>query len=171
MIARFLKDKGIREFAEAGAALRQEFPEVAIRLVGWLDRSPDAIDQEELDRIERCGVENLGELVDVRPALAACSVYVLPSYREGTPRSVLEAMAMARPIITTDAPGCRETVVDGINGFLVAPRNASALLAAMRRFVDRPDLLKPMGAQSRRLAESKFAVQATNRVLLDYARL
>lgn len=171
MIARFLKDKGIREFAEAGAQLKREHPAVQLRLVGWLDRSPDAIDAAELQRIEDRGIENLGELADVRPAIAACSVYVLPSYREGTPRSVLEAMAMGRAIVTTDAPGCRETVIDGVNGFLVPPRDAAALLVALRKFVDRPALAAEMGAASRRMAEEKFAVEAVNQVMLDYAAL
>jgi glycosyltransferase involved in cell wall biosynthesis len=171
MIARFLKDKGIREFAEAGAQLKREHPAVQVRLVGWLDRSPDAIDAAELQRIEDRGIENLGELADVRPAIAACSVYVLPSYREGTPRSVLEAMAMGRAIVTTDAPGCRETVIDGVNGFLVPPRDAAALLVALRKFVDRPALAAEMGAASRRMAEEKFAVEAVNQVMLDYAAL
>jgi len=171
MIARFLKDKGIREFAEAGAQLKREHPAVQVRLVGWLDRSPDAIDAAELQRIEDRGIENLGELADVRPAIAACSVYVLPSYREGMPRSVLEAMAMGRAIVTTDAPGCRETVIDGVNGFLVPPRDAAALLVALRKFVDRPALAAEMGAASRRMAEEKFAVEAVNQVMLDYAAL
>jgi glycosyltransferase involved in cell wall biosynthesis len=171
MIARFLKDKGIREFGEAARRLKQDYPEVRVALAGWLDNSPDAISRAELDSILAGGVELLGKLDDVRPAIAQCSTYVLPSYREGTPRSVLEAMAMARPVITTDAPGCRETVIDGENGFLVAPRCARSLYQAMRRFVEAPELASKMGARSREIAVDKYDVDQVNRELLHYAGL
>jgi len=140
-------------------------------LVGDLDPSPDSLDRHELDELIRCGVDYLGHVADVRPAIASCSVYVLPSYREGTPRSVLEAMAMGRAIITTDAPGCRETVREGENGLLVPPRDADSLFDAMMRFVDEPDLARTMGAASRRLAEAKYDVRQVNADLLRYARL
>ena len=120
LIGRLLGDKGLREYAQAAQRVKATYPEAVFRLVGWIDDNPDAITQRELDQWVYSGVlEFLGRLDDVRPAIADCSVYVLPSYREGTPRTVLEAMAMGRPVITTDAPGCRETVVDGDNGFLV----------------------------------------------------
>ena len=167
MIARFLRDKGIGEFGTAAARLKAEFPQVRIRLAGWLDESPDAIGRDELDAILAGGVENLGLLADVRPAIAQAGVYVLPSYREGTPRTVLEAMAMGRAVITTDAPGCRETVVDGENGLLVPPRDADALYRAMRRFVEEPGLARTMGVASLRLVREKFDVQAVNAAILQ----
>jgi glycosyltransferase involved in cell wall biosynthesis len=166
MISRFLRDKGIREFGEAARRIKAEHPEAVIRLAGWRDESPDSISEEELAAIEAAGVENIGQLADVRPAIAHCGVYVLPSYREGTPRSVLEAMAMGRAILTTDAPGCRETVVEGSNGFMVPPRDAEALYRGMKRFISDPGLCGPMGAASRRLAESRFDVAAVNRALI-----
>ena len=171
MIARFLKDKGVREFGAAAEQLRKEHPDIPVRLVGWLDQSPDAIDQAELDRIDAAGVELVGKLEDVRPAIAACSVYVLPSYREGTPRSVLEAMAMGRAIVTTDAPGCRETVVDGENGFLVPPRDAQSLYRAMKRFADEPGLALEMGRRSREIAEAKYDSEKVTGELLRHAGL
>lgn len=171
MIARLLGDKGIGEFAAAAARLKAEHPEVTVALVGYLDPSPDSIGQDELDRIIASGVEFLGKLEDVRPAIAACSVYVLPSYREGTPRSVLEAMAMGRAIITTDAPGCRETVQHEVNGLLVPPRDAEALYQAMARLVREPELIAPMGAQSRRIAEERYDVRKVNADLMRYAGL
>lgn len=116
MIARFLKGKGIREYGEAAKKLKQSHPQVRIALAGWMDHSPDSISPAELGSIVASGVQLIGKLDDVRQAISSAAVYVLPSYREGTPRSVLEAMAMARAIITTDAPGCRETVVHGQNG-------------------------------------------------------
>jgi glycosyltransferase involved in cell wall biosynthesis len=171
MIARLLGDKGVREFALAASRLKAVHPAVRIRLVGYLDPSPDSIGQAELDAIIGSGVEFLGKLDDVRPAIAACSVYVLPSYREGTPRSVLEAMAMGRAVITTDAPGCRETVVDGENGFLVLPRDADALFEAMLRFVDAPQLAGAMGSVSRRMAEERYDVHKVNADIIAHAGL
>ncbi|HJR82832.1 MAG TPA: glycosyltransferase family 4 protein [Sphingomicrobium sp.] len=171
MIARLLKDKGIREFAMAAKRIRADHPEVPIALVGRLDPSPDSLTSAELDDLLHHGIEFKGELSDVRPAISGCSVYVLPSYREGTPRSVLEAMAMGRAIVTTDAPGCRETVVDGKNGLLVPPRDAGALHDAMLRFVREPGLAGDMGRASRRLAEEKFDVRTVNSSLLGIAGL
>jgi glycosyltransferase involved in cell wall biosynthesis len=113
----------------------------------------------------------LGRLDDVRPALSDCSVYVLPSYREGTPRSVLEAMAVGRAIITTDAPGCRETVIDGVNGLLVPPRDADALYEAMLRFVAEPALAAAMGEQSRRIAEKRYDARKVSADMLRHIGL
>jgi glycosyltransferase involved in cell wall biosynthesis len=169
MIARLLGDKGIREYAAAAKAIKAKYPDVPLRLVGYLDDSKDSIDQAELDTIVASGVEFLGRLDDVRPTIAESSVYVLPSYREGTPRSVLEAMAMARAIVTTDAPGCRETVVDGENGFLVPPRDPGALAKAMERFIADPLLARRMGEASRRLAETKYDVRAVNAEIMRHA--
>lgn len=171
MIARLLKDKGIREFAEAAMRLKAVHPEVPITLVGRLDPSPDSLTQAELDSLVSRGIDFKGELADVRPAIAACSVYVLPSYREGTPRSVLEAMAMGRAIITTDAPGCRQTVVEGENGLLVPPRDSDALYEAMLRFIREPRLAGRMGPNSRRIAEERFDVNGVNLALLAFAGL
>jgi glycosyltransferase involved in cell wall biosynthesis len=167
MIARYLRDKGIREFGAAAARLKAEFPQVRVRLAGWLDDAPDAITQAELDSIVAGGVEDLGRLSDVRPAIAQSSVYVLPSYREGTPRTVLEAMAIGRAVITTDAPGCRNTVVEGENGFLVPVGDAEALYRAMRRFVEAPALARTMGEASLRLVRQKFDVNAVNATILE----
>ena len=111
-------------------------------------------------------VEFLGPLEDVRSAISDSSVYVLPSYREGTPRTVLEAMAMGRAIITTDVPGCRETVIDGHNGFLVPPRDSKALSQAIGRFLDDPSLALTMGKRSRELAVEKYDVEQVNEVIL-----
>lgn len=171
MIARLLKDKGIREFAAAAKRIKAEHPAIPIMLVGGFDPSPDSLSREDLDALIACGIEYKGHLDDVRPAIAQCSVYVLPSYREGTPRSVLEAMAMGRAIITTDAPGCRETVVDGENGFLVRPRDAESLYRAMMRFVDQPALAPAMGGASRKIAEAKYDVRQVNAALMRYAGL
>lgn len=167
LIARLLGDKGVREYAQAARKVKAQYPDSIFRLVGWIDDNPDAIGQLELDEWVSSGtVEFLGKLADVRPAIADCNVYVLPSYREGTPRTVLEAMAMGRPVITTDAPGCRETVTDGDNGFLVSVMAVDELAAAMVRFIDSPELVASMGERSRLVAEQKYDVHRVNEFML-----
>lgn len=167
MIARFLKDKGVVEYVEAAKLIKQQYPNAQFHLVGWIDENPAAINQQQLDTwIAEGNINYWGKLKDVRPAIAASSIYVLPSYREGTPRTVLEAMAMGRPIITTDAPGCRETVVDGVNGYLVPVKSVDELAAAMESFILDLELVTKMGTASRQLAEEKFDVHAVNRVML-----
>ena len=167
LIARLLGDKGVREYVDAASIVRGRYPEVRFWLVGWIDDNPDAIGEDELQRWIKTGdVEFYGRLDDVKPAIFGCSVYVLPSYREGTPRTVLEAMAMGRPVITTDAPGCRETVVDGDNGFLVPVKAVDELAAAMLQFVEHPELVARMGARSRQIAEEKYDVDKVNEHML-----
>jgi glycosyltransferase involved in cell wall biosynthesis len=168
LIARLLRDKGIREYVEAAAYLRQTHPEMECHLVGPLDSNPEAIDESEVIAWQEAGhIVWHGWLSDVRPAIAAAHVYVLPSYREGTPRSVLEATSMGRPIITTDAPGCRETVQEGVNGFLIPVRDPKALAEAMERFLLEPDIVSQMGANSRRIAKEKYDVHKVNVVMMD----
>jgi glycosyltransferase involved in cell wall biosynthesis len=167
LIGRLLGDKGVREYAQAAQAVRRQYPDVQFTLVGMIDSNPNSIAQAELDAWVADGrLTFLGSMADVRPAIAASSVYVLPSYREGTPRTVLEAMAMGRTIITTDAPGCRETVVDGDNGFLVPVKSVEALVQAMVRFIQDPALAPRMGARSRQIAEAKYDVHQVNAVML-----
>ncbi|MEQ3636262.1 glycosyltransferase family 4 protein [Alcanivorax sp.] len=167
LIARLLGDKGVREYAQAAALVKAQYPDAVFRLVGWIDDNPDAICQQELDEWVASGtVEFLGKLADVRPAIADSSVYVLPSYREGTPRTVLEAMAMGRAVITTDAPGCRETVVDGDNGYLVPVQDVTSLADAMIKLIASPDRVSTMGTRSRQIAEEKYDVHEVNAVML-----
>lgn len=168
LIARLLGDKGVREYAQAARMIKEKYPQAQFDLVGWIDDNPNAIEQQELDRWINEGLFNFwGKLADVKPAIAASSIYVLPSYREGTPRTVLEAMAMGRPIITTDAPGCRETVIDGYNGYLVPVKAVEELAAAMERFIVNPKLIIEMGKASRQLVEEKFDVDAVNQSMLE----
>ena len=167
LIGRLLGDKGVREYEQAARKIKVRYPQAIFRLVGWIDTNPDAIRQVELDDWVAAGtLEFVGKIEDVRPIIAASTVYVLPSYREGTPRTVLEAMAMGRPIITTDAPGCRETVIDGENGFLVPVKSVDALVDAMLKFIEDPMLAPRMGKRSREIAEEKYDVHKVNAVML-----
>ena len=167
LIARLIGDKGVREYVKAAARVRQQYPEAYFGLVGWIDENPDSIKKAELEHwIESGDIQFLGRLDDVRSAIAECSVYVLPSYREGTPRTVLEAMAMGRPIITTDAPGCRETVSEGDNGFLVPVKSVEKLVFSMLKFIERPELIDRMGERSRQIAEEKYDVNKVNEYML-----
>jgi glycosyltransferase involved in cell wall biosynthesis len=168
LLSRLIAEKGVREYVEAARMIRSRYPGVAFRVAGRIVHHPTAISESELQAWVNEGlIEYLGRLDDVRPAIAASSVYVLPSYREGTPRSVLEAMAMGRPIVTTDVPGCRETVRDGINGYLVPARSAQALAAALERFIAEPSLVTSMARESRRIAIEKYDVHKVNAVILE----
>lgn len=167
LIARLLKDKGICEYVEAARLIKQKYPEVSFKLVGWLDSNPASISQDDLDEWREEGiVEYLGKLDDVRAAIKDCSVYVLPSYREGTPRTVLEAISMGRAVITTDVPGCRETVNDEVNGYLVPVKDSTRLADAMEKFIEGPTLIEQMGKKSRSIAVEKYDVHKVNKVIL-----
>lgn len=159
MVARLLRDKGVVEFVEAARIVRETHPHVQFQLLGAVDvQNRTAISRDTLDAWLREGVvEHLGETADVRPHLAAASVVVLPSYREGMPRSLLEAAAMAKPLIATDVPGCTEIARDGENALLCAVRDAQSLADAMLRMLALdPAERAAMGQRGRAIAEAEF---------------
>lgn len=167
LIARLLIDKGIREYAAAARLVKTHHPDARFLLLGPTDKSPMSLPAAEREAWERDGViEYLGTTDDVRPHIRSSSVYVLPSYHEGTPRSTLEAMAIGRAVITTDAPGCRETVRHGENGLLVPVRDAEALADAMMALIRQPERIVTMGRASRRMVEERFDVHKVNRTIL-----
>jgi glycosyltransferase involved in cell wall biosynthesis len=179
LLARLLREKGIQEYVGAARTLKARFPEVRFILAGATDSNPSAIPAELIQQWQREGVvECLPHQADVRPLLAECTAYVLPSYHEGMPRSVLEAMAVGRAIVTTDTIGCRETVdgttslrlghgvMQGRNGFLVPIKSTEGLVEAMAALIETPQLAVSMGDASRQLAEQKFDVNEVNRVLI-----
>lgn len=164
MIARLLRDKGLYEYADAARLVRRHRPDTRFLLVGPLDTNPASVRREDLEDWVREGIiEYRGEVRDVRPAIAECHVYVLPSYREGLPRTVVEAMAMGRPIIVTDVPGCRDTVVDGVNGLLIPPRDSLALAAACERMIDDRDFMHRAGARSLEMCRQQFEADSLAR--------
>lgn len=167
MIARLLADKGLREYAAAAQQLSRRHPMVEFHLIGGADSHPNSVPLAEIQSWQQAGdLHWHGAVQDVRPALAGAHVFVLPSYREGTPRSVLEAMAMGRPVITTDVPGCRETIVDGESGFLIPRQNSAALVQAMQKFIDNPQLIQAFGTNARQRAVKIFDVHQVNHTML-----
>lgn len=171
-ISRLIRDKGVQEYLCACRKLKQAHPDVECLLVGPYDSNPSALRPEDLQPfLDDGSVTYVGEQEDVRPYLARCSVFVLPSYREGTPKSVLEAMASARAVLTTDAPGCRETVRDGENGFLVPVRCVDAIVEKMEWFLSHPEETAAMGRKGREMAEQIFDVRKVNAVICEAMRL
>ena len=158
IVARLLRDKGIYEYVEAARQVKTRYPSARFQVLGARDaRNPGVVPQADVEKWQSDGlVELLGEVSDVRGAVADADVVVLPSYREGIPRALLEAAAMARPIITTDAVGCREAVDHEQTGLLVPIRDVPALAEAMIRMIEDPALRERMGAAGRRKMEREF---------------
>ncbi|HEX7871596.1 MAG TPA: glycosyltransferase family 4 protein [Sphingobium sp.] len=170
MIARLMRDKGVREFVEAARIVKAQHPQACFRLLGRPEPgNPTGCSPEELAEWVASGViEHLPETRDVRPHLAASHVFVLPSfYREGLPRTLLEALSTGRPIITTDMPGCREVVEPGVNGWLVPPRDSRALANAMLEALNNRPQLGDMAARSREIALERYDAQKVNSQIID----
>lgn len=183
LVARLIEEKGILEYAEALRDIKQKYDIRGI-LVAHPDANPSAIPVEKARQWHKDGLlEFIEGTDDVRPYLKKSHVFVLPSYREGTPRSVLEAMAIGRAIITTDSPGCRETVpltsegeeekrsgeavMRGKNGYLVRPRDSKAIVTAMERFIKDPSLVETMREESQVLTKTKFDATLVTKAMLD----
>tara|TARA_B110001450_G_scaffold248785_1_gene265343 strand:+ start:3139 stop:4260 length:1122 start_codon:yes stop_codon:yes gene_type:complete len=158
LIARMIKNKGIREYVDAIRKVKKIYPAVKFSMVGGLEENIDGVDVKDIQSWVLEGlVDYKGALPDVRQEIEECSIYVLPSYREGTPRSVLEAMSMGRAIITTDVPGCRDTVIHGVTGLLVRSKDSSDLANAMERLIKDEKLRATMGEKSREYAVKKYS--------------
>jgi len=163
LVGRMLRTKGVRDYVDAARIVGARYPTTRFILVGQVDVNPDSITAAELQTwVDEGIVEWTGQVPDVRVWLAQASVFVLPSYGEGKPRSTLEAMASGLPIITTDCSGCRETVEEGVNGLLVPVHDPKALAEAMIRFVEDPALAKEFGRMSRQIAERRFDIHEAN---------
>lgn len=166
-IGRLIRDKGVVEYLEACSRIKKKYPHVRCLLVGPYDSNPSALKPEELKPYLEDGIEYFGEQTDVRPFIAMCSVFVLPSYHEGTPKTVLESMAMGRAVLTTNAPGCRETVMDGRNGYLVPVKDIDALTEKMEYLLLNWQEIGRMGRESLSLAREKYDVRLVNKVICD----
>lgn len=167
--ARLLWDKGVGEFVAAARLLRQNGVAARFLLAGEPDPlNPASIPSADILRwVAQGWVEHLGWVPDMPQLLAQCHLVCLPSYREGLPKSLIEAAAAGKPIVTTDVPGCREVVRDGDNGLLVPPGNSCALADALARLIENPRLRQDMGARGRLLAEQEFGLEAVIRQTLE----
>ncbi|MBP5993156.1 MAG: glycosyltransferase family 4 protein [Acinetobacter sp.] len=169
-IARLIAEKGIFEYIKAAKIVKDKYPNIIFKVIGGLDsENPYGLSRQELEEIINSGVvEYPGYVTDVAMRIQDSAVFVLPSYyREGVPRSTQEAMAIGRPVITTDVPGCRETVIDGVNGFLVPKWDAEALAEKMCYFIENPEKVNMMGQESYIIAQEKFDSEKVNSKLLE----
>ncbi|BCX13137.1 MAG: glycosyl transferase [Thermosynechococcus sp.] len=162
LAARLLREKGVLEFLQAASRLKANYPKVEFWVLGDFDTNPGSLVKEDLQKFIDDGIIQWFGFVDCKTYFGKTSIFVLPSYREGIPRSIQEAMAVGRAIITTDTPGCRETVIYGYNGFLVPPRDVNALTKAMEAFVHQPELVHTMGYHSYLKAVEDFDVKKIN---------
>ena len=165
LVARLLGEKGLREYASAAKVVKDQFPDVEFNIVGAEDESLDAIPIDEVRSWSKY-INYNGSTDDVRPYIKKCHVYVLPSYHEGLPRSTLEAMSMGRPIITTNASGCKETVEEGKNGFMVPVGSSKELARKMIWFIKNEEKIKIMGKRSRIIVENRFDVRGVNKEMM-----
>ena len=170
IVARLLREKGVFEFIEAAKIIKKDYPEVRFLILGDVDLNPSSLSRSQVLEWVNEGIVDWPGHVEVREWLCKTSVFVLPSYREGFPRSTQEAMAMGLAVITTDVPGCRDTVIDGLNGFLVEVRNSKALADAMIKLIKDPSLIEFMGEQSRLIATQRFDVNKANATIFKAIR-
>jgi glycosyltransferase involved in cell wall biosynthesis len=167
MAARLIEEKGVFHYVEAAQQLKKKYPNVHFVLAGNIDTNPSAITEEQLKQCASV-VEFIGYCSHMAEQMRQSSVFVYPSYyREGVPRALLEALACGRPVITTENVGCKETVIDGENGFKIQPRSTEALLNAMEKIIRQPELLHSMGLASRKLAEKKFDIHTINAAIFQ----
>ncbi|WP_309630364.1 glycosyltransferase family 4 protein [Brevundimonas sp.] len=170
MVARLIRDKGVLDFVAAARRVRARDPRTRFVLVGAPDANPEAVPLADIEAWRAEGIVELrGQVADPRAEFVACHVFVLPSYyREGVPRTNLEALSTGRAVITTDAPGCRETVVDGVNGLLVPPRDPQALADAMLALSGDRERVRDMGLAGRRICADRFEMAAVTRITFDH---
>lgn len=168
-IGRLLKEKGIHDFVEAAKYVKSLYPQTIFTVLGDIDQANmGALTVDELNLLVNSGIINYpGYVSDIKKWISKSHVFVLPSYREGVPRSTQEAMAVGRAIITTDVPGCRETVIDGVNGFLVPKWNPHALSEKMIYFIENPNQIRIMGDKSHKIATEKFDANKANQRVLE----
>lgn len=172
MLSRVLKSKGVEEYLKAAEYIKNKYPHIKFLYLGNVEEMKGSFSSEAFQiYIDRSVIEHYSETDDVREFIRQGSVFVLPSYREGTPRSVLEAMSMGRAIITTDAPGCRETVEENRNGFLVNKMDYMDLALKMEEFINNPELIKQMGHQSYLYCKERFEVNLVNEAMINILKI
>lgn len=172
-LGRFIFSKGILDFLEAAKIVKSKYPDCRFIILGKFENMNDAVPKEYIEEYTKNGIaEHFPETDNIVDYYTQSSVFVLPTYyREGTPRVILEAMACAKPIITTFTPGCKETVVDGVNGFFVEPQRPKQLAEKMVQFIKDPTLLDKMGRESLSLCAAKYDVEKVNKTMLEIMSL
>ena len=168
-MARLIKEKGVIEYAQAAKEVKATYPDTIFYLAGPIDANlTTAINRETVTQWEnQCGITYLGQVSDVNKWIGSSTVFVLPSYREGTSRAILEAMSIGRPILTTDVPGCRGPVVDGVNGYLASAKDVKTLKNAMIKMINEKDHLQTMGLASRSRIKEVYEVKKVNSNMLE----
>ncbi|MCA0132686.1 glycosyltransferase family 4 protein [Winogradskyella alexanderae] len=169
LVSRLIKEKGIALFLNAAKTLKEKYPDSEYHVIGGTDNSPSSIKEEELKALDKAGIIVYhGKQTNIPEHLYKRDVFVLPTYyREGVPRSILEALSVGLPIITTNTPGCKETVKKGYNGILIEPQNQKSLNDAMEFFLKNKHLIEEMGINSRKYAQERFDVKIINKELIN----
>ena len=173
-VGRLLKEKGIREFIEAAKTISQKYKHVKFFIIGWLDKgNPSCLNEVEIEEITHSeNIFYLGKRIDIKEILSISSIFALPTYREGFPRSTLEAMSLELPVITTDVPGAKETVIDNYNGIIIKPRDTEGLVKAMECLINSPEKRHEMGKLGRQMVKKSFSADVIfNKILNVYNEL
>ena len=173
MISRILKQKGVFEYFDAAKIVKTIYPDIRFIYIGAVDKTKDSFSMEILknEYIDKGVVEYVEETNDVVPFITNSTVMVLPSYREGVPRTLLEALSIGRPIITTEVPGCKETVKEGINGFKVPLKDKNALVERMIFMIENKDKLQRMAEESHKYCKERFDVNIINIKMLEILKI
>ncbi len=167
-VGRIIADKGIIEYINACHLIQNEFKDIQCSIIGDFDNNPSKISSDLFfEQLKKTKITFFGHQDNVVPFLKEHAIFVLPSYHEGLPKSVIEAMSVGRPIITTNSPGCKETVIDNINGFLVPVRDVKALYNAMKWMIINYDKTSKMGLESRKMVEERFDSNIVNKLILE----
>ena len=172
MISRLLIDKGVREYFQAAKIVRSSYPNAQFKLAGYFDKNPGVSHDELKSWIKDGSIQYLGEIESVQSILKSSRYFVLPSYREGTPRSTLEALSSGRPVITTDVAGCRETVIHEKNGLLVPVKDQVSLANAMMKMLEKSDeKIETMARESFLIAKNKYEINKVNKSIIEIMNL
>ena len=174
MMSRLILEKGLIEYFQSARIVKSKYPNAIFQLAGRLDDNPSSITLQILKHwIKKKDIKYLGEIKNVQSILKSCKYFVLPSYyREGVPRSTLEALSTGRPVITTDVPGCRETVINNKNGLLIPSKDSQALADAMiKLLLEKDEVIKKMARESYMMAKNKFDVNIVNKNMINIMNL
>ena len=169
MVSRVLKEKGVIEYFEAAKIIKEKYKNVKFMFVGEIDKTNYAVDVAKLQKyVDDNIVELIPETDDVAAFISKCRVFVLPTYyREGVPRVNLEALSIGRPIITTEMPGSKETVIDNKNGLFVKTRDIKDLVDKMEWMINHPEEVEMMAEESYKLCKDRFEISIINKRMLD----